>query len=168
MKNEKNILIGILLVAIMVMSVGYAAFASTLTINGTATISGSWDVEITGIESSFVGTATNASAPTYTKTTTTFDTTLMAPGDSATYTITVKNKGNIAAKLNAITLTPQSDGSDAIIYTVVSQPNASDVLAAGESTTVVIKVEYDSSVTEVPDVTTKTISGTLEYVQSTN
>jgi uncharacterized repeat protein (TIGR01451 family) len=168
MKNGKNILIGALLVTIMIMSVGYASFATNLDINGTATIAGEWDVEITNITSSFSGTASNASTPLYTKTTATFDAQLMAPGDTATYTITVANKGNIAAKLNAIALTPQTDGSDAIIYTIKQQPSAGDILAPNGTTTVVIEVKYDSSVTETPSVLTKTITGTLEYVQSTN
>lgn len=166
MKDKKNILIGALLFTIVVMAVGYAAFATTLNINGTATIAGEWDVEITNIESAFTGTASDKTTPTYTATTATFDANLMAPGDTATYTVTVKNKGNIDAKLNSITLTPQADGSDAIIYTVKSQPNANDVLTAGSSTTVVIEAKYDENIEEVPTVKTKTFAGVLNYVQA--
>ena len=147
MKDKKNILIGALVFVIAMMAVGYAAFATTLNINGTATIAGEWDVEITDI-------------------TATFDANLMAPGDTATYTITVQNKGSIDAKLNTITLTPQADGSDAIIYTVKSQPSANDVLKAGDSTTVVIEAKYDEAVNSVPEVKTKTFTGVLEYVQA--
>jgi uncharacterized membrane protein len=168
MKDKKNLLIGALLFTIVVMAVGYAAFATTLTINGNATISGKWDVEITGIESAVTGTA-NAGSPSFTTTTATFDATLVKPGDSATYTVTVENKGNIDAKLSDITLTPQevSDGgSDAILYEIVSQPAKDSVLAAGDTTTVEVKVSYDSTATTVPTSTTRTFTGTLEYVQA--
>lgn len=166
MKDKKNILIGALLFAVVAMSVGYAAFATTLNINGTATIAGEWDVEITGITSAFTGSAEDKTAPTFTATTATFDAKLVAPGDTATYTVTVENKGSIDASLDSITLTPQQDGSEAIIYTVKSQPNKSDVLAAGDTTTVVIEAKYDPTVTTVPEVKTKTFTGVLEYVQA--
>lgn len=166
MKDKKNILIGALLFAVVAMSVGYAAFTANLKINGTATIAGDWAVEITGITSEFTGTASDKTAPSFTATTATFDAQLMAPGDTATYTVTVENKGTIDAKLSSITLTPQADGSDAIIYTVKSQPNANDELASGETTTVVIEAKYDPSVTTVPETKTKTFTGVLEYVQA--
>src|SRR5574344_1831660 len=167
MKNAKNYVIAALLVAVVAMSVGYAAFATTLNINGTATISGQWDVEIIGITSAFTGTATDKTAPAYTSTTATFDANLAAPGDAATYTITVKNKGTIKAKLSSIVLTPQAvaDSTAAIIYTIVSQPNANDELAANETATVVIKAQYDSTITETPTTKTRTITGVLNYEQ---
>ena len=49
--RNKNILIGALLAVILIMGVGYAAFAQQLTINGTASISSTWQVELTDIES---------------------------------------------------------------------------------------------------------------------
>lgn len=170
MKDKKNILIGGLLFAIVIMAVGYAAFATQLDINGTATISGEWDVEITNIESAFTGTATDLAAPEYTATTATFSAKLLAPGDAATYTVTVTNKGSIDAELNNIKFTPQTTedgGSAAILYTVKSQPQANDILKAGETATVVIEAKYDPSVETVPEVKTRTITGVLNYVQAT-
>ena len=43
--NRKNIIIAALALAVTTMAVGYAAFAATLNISGTATIVGEWDVE---------------------------------------------------------------------------------------------------------------------------
>ena len=59
-KNEKkSLLIGVLLIAVVLMSVGYAALASQLDINGTAAISSKWDVKFTSItEGTPTGTAT--------------------------------------------------------------------------------------------------------------
>ena len=42
--KHKNVLIGALLAVVFVMAVGYAAFATTLTINGEATITSNWHV----------------------------------------------------------------------------------------------------------------------------
>ena len=167
MKDKKNVLICALLLTIMVMAVGYAAFRQTLTIDGTATIAGEWQVEITGITSELEGTAKNKTdTPTFTTTTATFDVELVKPGDSATYTITVTNNGSIDAKLNSITLTPQEDGSSAITYEVVKEPAKDSVLAVDGTHEVIIKVTYDEDTEEIPEVTTKKITGVLEYVQA--
>lgn len=168
MKDGKNIIIGVLLISLMIMAVGYATFAQTLNIEGNATIAGEWDVEIIGIDKSYTGTATDSEGkPSATATVATFDTLLYAPGDSATYTIKVKNLGNITASLNDIELLPQGeDGSEAIKYEIVSAPEKGSVLNANEEATVVIKVTYDSNVTENPTVKSKTFSGVIEYVQA--
>lgn len=172
MKDKKNILIGALLFAIVIMSVGYAAFATQFQINGSATIGGDWDVEIVSITPQITGTAVDEPASSFTATTATFSAKLMKPGDSITYTITVKNKGTIDAKLSSITLTPQTtvsasgEGSDAILYDIVSQPAADSELAAGESVDIVVKVTYDANVTTVPEVTTRAFTGVFEYVQA--
>ena len=55
MKDRKNILIVALLIAIVAMSVGYAALAQQLTINGTANISASCDVKIKEITEKYQG-----------------------------------------------------------------------------------------------------------------
>lgn len=169
MKDKKNLLIGALLFTIIVMAVGYAAFSQTLTINGNATISGKWQVEITGITSEVTGTA-NAGTPTFTTATATFNATLKKPGDSATYEVTVENKGDIDAKLDSITLTPQNvgtgEGSSAILYEILNQPAQGSTLAAGDTTTVKVKVSYDPTAQTIPAETTRTFTGTLEYVQA--
>ena len=50
MKKNKNIIIVLLLTVITTMAVGYSAFATQLTLNGTAEITGIWDVRIINIE----------------------------------------------------------------------------------------------------------------------
>ncbi len=163
MKNVNTIIIGSLLVMLLVMSVGYASFATQLQLNGTATIQGEWDVEITKIEATNIAGTAEAGTPTNTKTTALFDATLKAPGDSVTYTVTIENKGTIDAKLDNATYTEQTDGSPAIIYTT-TKPG--QTLAAGDKTTATVIATYDPSVTEVPKITSKTITGIFNYVQA--
>ena len=98
-RRKNNIIIGGLCVILLIMTVGYAAFYSQLKISGTSTVTSSWDVEITNIESkNIVGSASNKTEPTYTKLSATFNTNLVSPSDSITYDITVENKGKLQIK----------------------------------------------------------------------
>lgn len=166
-KEKKSVLIGVLLVAMVMMSVGYAALASNLNINGTAAISSNWDVKFTAIsEGTPVGTATNKTAATYSSTTATFDVQLVSPGDSMTYEIEVTNAGSLDAVLDSIVGLPTYTEGDAIKYTVTGVTEG-DELKASATTTVTVKAEYVSSIETQPtaDQLTKKLSVTLNYVQ---
>lgn len=163
-KSGKNLVVVAIVLALVVMAVGYAAFATELNLNeSTATIQGDWLIEITNIEATtIVGTA-DAGTPSFTDTTATFDALLNAPGDSVTYTVTIENKGSIDAKLDSAVFTEDNEmGSPAIIY---SYDNPATTLAAGATTTFTVTAIYDSTVTEVPEVKTRTITGTINYIQ---
>lgn len=165
-KDQRNILIGILLVAIVVMSIGYAAFATTLTVSGTSLITTNWNVAITDITvTDTQGNATSTTA-TYTATTATFAANLTAPGDSIEYTVIVTNSGNVDAKLKQ--LVPVITGDTAAISYTINGPTANSILKAGDIITLKITAEYDSSfVGEVDtDPNSKTLTVTLDYVQN--
>ena len=163
MINNKRIILCVLLIALFTMAVGYSAFASKLTLNGTAEIIGEWDVKIIGIEAQNVSESADAGTPEFTDTTINFYAKLAKPGDSIDYVITIKNAGNLDAKLDEILfISDEVNGSPAIIY---STTNLSDTLSAGETTSLTVKVKYDPNCTETPSVKTKTITGTIKYVQ---
>lgn len=175
MKDGKNIVIAGLLIAVLCLSVAYAAFATTLTINGQAEIVGDWKIEITGITAAETGTASAGDENTdygvnSDKISAFFNAELKAPGDSITYTVTVKNTGSIDAKIDDVTggvvLTEQSDGSSAITYTY-TDPSVTK-LAAGASTTFTVTATYKADVSEIPEALSKTATATLKYVQDTN
>ena len=125
-KRQKNIIIGGLLAIVLVMAVGYAAFATNLNVTGTSSIDTSWDVEITGIELfASRGATDNAGSPTYNNSnglTATFNTNLTSPGDYATYKIEVTNRGSLNAVLSSIT-GPTNSNSDIIFYLNKNQNN---------------------------------------------
>ena len=169
--DRKNIVIGTLAVAVGAMAVGYAAFATTLNIGGTATIVGEWDVEITDITFSGTGQAKDGDGTTYNATTATFDCELYAPGDACEYTITVENKGTVKAALDSIALTPSSTNAEYIDMEVTAQPSANDILAVNGTHTIKVKSTYkDFGNNPAPaSGTSRALSGgTLIYKQAAN
>lgn len=165
--NSKGIIIAVLLVAIVVMSIGYAALTQKLQINGTAEITSEWDVKITGIQvKEKNGTAVEASPATSDGTTATFDVQFTSPGDSITYDVTVTNSGSLDAVLASIVSTPQVDGSPDIIYTVTGVTSGNTEISADGGTNVVtVKAEFNPNATTVPTVKTRSLTVDLEYVQ---
>lgn len=162
MKNTKKIIFITLLLVILLMTVGYARFETQLNINGTAEIIGEWNVKITNIEAIEISEGCDSGSPQFTNTTVTFDAKLVKPGDSITYLVTIKNLGTIDAVLSNIVFKELEGGSPAILYeTTEIKPT----LDAGETTTFNIKIEYDKNVTENPEITTKSITGIIEYSQ---
>ena len=165
-RTQKNYIILGLSVIVLIMAVGYAAFSSQLKISGTSSVTSSWDVEITNIESTnVIGSATNGSAPTYTKTTATFNTNLVSPGDSITYDVTVENKGSIDATLKTITKT---DTNNSAILFETSGIKKGDSLLVGAKAHMLVKVTYNSAITSQPKNLTSTLKVTLDYVQKSS
>lgn len=162
MMRTKNIVIMALLIVILLMSIGYSAFASHLTLNGTAEIASEWDVKITDIKAIDYTEGTDCGEPQYTNTSATFNAKLFKPGDYVTYEVTIENSGTLDATLNTV-IFKDGEGPDAIKYTTTEVANN---LKAGEQTTFTIKMEYDSQSTEIPETASKTITGIIEYVQT--
>jgi conserved repeat protein len=164
-RDQRNILIGVLLVAIVVMSVGYAAFATTLTVGGTSTITNNWNVAITDITVTDTQGNAKSTTATYTATTATFAVDLQSPGDRIEYTVTVRNGGTVDATLEQ--LVPVITGETAAISYTIDGPTAGSILKSGEEVTLKISAEYDASFTGTvsTDANSKTLTVTLDYVQ---
>ena len=116
--QNKNILIGGLIAIVLVMAVGYAAFATQLQITGTAQITSSWDVhfdktaQVAG-DVLPAKTFSGGSMPTGTITygaadkplNATVEANLKQPGDSVTFTLRIINGGSLSATAGTPTLT---------------------------------------------------------------
>ena len=173
-RKSKGIIIGVLCAVIVFMSIGFAALSSQLTINGNATISDTWNVQITNIEKKESSTgAEETSQPTFTATTANFNVSLKEPGDYAIYTVTVKNTGSLDAVLTRITETEGEGGSAAIKYTVTpaaGSEQGSDLPKTTGTHTFDVKVEYLSTAVgeNAPEANaSKSLSVTLDYNQKT-
>ena len=143
MKNErtKNILLAVLLVAVVTLTIAYAALTATLTINSQAVVGGqdtNWKVKFVkrSASQSAICTATGTAAVTHDATLT--DTlisglvaTFKAPGDSVTCTFSVTNEGQIPAKLSSFVL-----GNTSLTYTGSGDDKTAD------ETLVTGKIQY--------------------------
>lgn len=162
--KEKGLLIAMLCTVVIVMAVAFAAFSTNLTINGTATISSTWNVAFDGNNSS----CSDGSTVIVNGTTATLSVGLQSPGDEVTCTITVKNTGTLDAKLDTITSTPS--GNAPITFTVT--PSTSDlatrpVLAKETGTEIItVKIAYDADVEGQPDELSNTLLVSANYVQN--
>ena len=110
-KSIQNVTIIVLAVAILVMSVGFALYSTTLTINGTATFKKAlWSVEFDTDSYSETASSTVTVDQTdsdvfqFGKTSLVYDVTLPAPGDVYEFTVDVYNAGTIDAELSGVTL----------------------------------------------------------------
>ncbi len=159
--RNKNILIGGLMAIVVVMAVGYAAFATQLNVNGTANITSSWKVAFdTTKTSAYTATTglTGATAPTGTITfgndqTATLVANLNQPGDKIVFTLTVKNTGTLKAKLGAPTLTGTSCTVNGLTCTstsghikfTVTNPSPTSLAAKTGTSTITVTAEYPNT-----------------------
>ena len=186
--KHKNALIGALLAVVFVMAVGYAALSQTLTITGTATVtdqSQNWNVHFdeektsgSGVVDTSTGTGGTVN-PSGTiqlsdnNHTATLNATLIQPGDSVKFTLTIVNEGSITADLNDLVITPTEGGGSLSENTVtagnitftVTDPSET-TLAQGETATVSVTATFNSGATSVGDVTTAGISVTMNAEQA--
>ena len=163
-KTQRNYIIAGLCMILVIMAVGYAAFASQLKISGTSNISSNFIVKITDIQSTVQsGQASDAVEPTHTDLTATFSTNLVSPGDAMKYDITVENQGNIDAYLSKIEV--NATNNEAISFET-SGIKEGDALLKGSTDVLTVIVRYNSSVTSQPENTNSIITVTLDYAQN--
>lgn len=116
MKNErtKNILLAVLLVAVVTLTIAYAALTATLTINSQAVVGGqdtNWKVKFIKSGTGAICKAKSGSTAAVTTDATLTDTlisglvaTFKAPGDEVVCEFQVTNAGQIPAKLSSFVL----------------------------------------------------------------
>ena len=183
MKDTKTVVIVGVLIAVIAMSIAYAAFASNLSIEGTAHVESNWDVKITNIVVKEKSANATSNSATNTDTTATFDCSLTQPGDYVIYTVTVANAGNIDAKVTKVPTfkavsetntnlttsesTKYEDPQSGIVkFSLDGAPALNAELLKATSgtpttTTFDVKVEYDEDATTAPTYTAK--SATVEF-----
>jgi len=180
-RSSQNLVIVLLAIAVLAMTVGFATYSQNLTITGTATFKkASWSVQFddTTWDESGSSTGVSSSAHNVGTTAATYTVTLNKPGDVFTFDLDVKNAGTIDAKLTEIDLTNSQSSAayishsvtyDGVTYSNATNANINKVLAAGNSETVTVRVEYvPAAANALPssaDVTA-TLGVTLQYVDN--
>lgn len=164
----KNKLLVAALIFIGGASIAYAALAQTLTISGTGTLNGTWDVEIISItRTDGAGGANEISAPSFSATTASFDVGFTTPGNYATYDIVIKNLGSIPAKVSSVPNLTTINAAEPldVKFSVVSGPAVNDVLNQNDTATASVKAEWLSSATGTSATLSKTASFVYNFVQ---
>jgi uncharacterized repeat protein (TIGR01451 family) len=166
MKNRKTVVVAFLLVAVMLMGVGYAALTDVLDITGSADVNQSAAEEAFNEDVYFSAAEAENPTPAPEKPNTASvnadnkdkasftANTLKGKGDKATFTFTIKNDGDVAA-----TVTPKLNatlGNTLPEYFSITSDwdGATKTLAAGGSLTYTVTVELIKTPTE-------TISGSF-------
>lgn len=160
--KKKNYALVILFVLLIGISVGYAAFAQQLTINGTANANGNFKLAFTkAIIDPNVGAEGSTTSISATGDNLSINMELQHPGAGAVVTATITNTGSIAAKLNDINFTGTED-EDILVSFDHSQ--LADVIEPNKSKDILITVKWADNSKEAKKVN---FTATLDYVQST-
>ena len=174
-KKKRNYILIVLIVLLLALAIGYAAFNSTLTISGTAKGNGTWDIHFksagrflkadgTTVDDTHGGTATLK------KTSTDNDTmevsvNLGYPGDGVLLEVVVENSGTIPAKLTGFSITGAD--TDLVIEKAAAGPTENETLAAnGGTCTAKFLVKWSESST-ASSLGTKSFTITYDYAQDT-
>ena len=169
MKKKSIAIIGVI-AFVLAVAVGYALFSETLTVTGTATATGNFDVEFTK-----VGTITKVgytgagdseiavNSPDKNTLTVTVNK-LDYPGAYVEIPVTITNKGSVSAKLKNINETGLTADSRAIKVTYTGVAASDTPIDTNGTQEMNIKVEWDKTVnTSSSDVTFQI---QLEYEQA--
>ena len=190
--QTKNIILGVLLVAVVTLSIAYAVLSTSLSINAQATVKGAnWNVQFqaksgqTDLCTITKGSASSAASFVSGKTGTLGPASLnnlgvnfSVPGDKVVCTWDVANTGDIDAKLATFTKgTPTSSDANVtsnIEYKLTYNSETGtavakdDTLAHGTTKTLVLTIAYKSTAAYIPstDVAVTGLTATLLYQQN--
>ena len=172
-KRKNNILIGVLLGVVVIMGIAYAAFASNLNITGTSSMSENWcigfdstrtsDYQATaGIQGGTVPTGSMSfsgdSCGGNLKTTASLNASFKQPGDKVEYTLTIGNKGTLAAAIESI----EVDGDSVTSDTTITKGNIKYIIEMPLSTSLAVNATTTMKVTAMFQNDTEVTSSTNE------
>ena len=181
-KNTQLIIIGVLSFAILFMSVGFATYATNLTINGTTTFGQSkWSVHFDTTPANFQETTGSQTVTkTLGETSITYSATLNAPGEFAEFTVPIINDGTFDATLKKIIMTAPSQSYvsytvwyNGTEYTATNESLNIDLSHTSPNNTVPVKVRVQyvqpetSSELPTTDAVNVNLSVSFDYVQKT-
>lgn len=171
MKKQNIAIIGVI-AFVLAIAVGYALFSETITVTGTATAKGSFDVEFTSVgtptcsgysKDCTAANLTEISADKNTLTVTVKD--LQYPGAYVEIPVTVTNVGTIPAILTGITESGIGSTTSPVKVTYTGIAKSNDEMAQDATKSFTIRVEWNKDInTTAQDVT---FSIGLNYIQKT-
>lgn len=160
--KKKNSLLVVLFILLIAISVGYAAFAQTLYINGTANANGNFKLKFTDYKiDPNIGAEESTASISASGDTLSVDMQLKYPGAGGVVTATITNTGTIPAKLNGVNFTGTGDSDIIVTY---DKAVVGEVIEPNGTTEVVITVKWAENSTNAKSIN---FTATLDYVQST-
>ena len=189
MKSEKfqNIALGVLFVAVITLTIAYAAMSQQLNITASGTVTNktaSWNVHFTDMTCTESGKAEITTQPTTIATDITgLAFKIKAPGDSVTCTFGVQNEGLLNAVIanysplegTCTDTTIANKLSYSIKYAAGDTdagdtPAQGDTLTSGQTRNLVMTITYAQDATYLPenDVAISNINSHFTYEQATN
>ena len=168
-----------LIVAVLGLTIAFAALSQTLTINGRASMGSSqWDVHFENLSNANItGDATEVSKPQITDggiTVNNMNVSLVKPKDKVEYTVEIVNDGSITAKVEKIQMTELTEEQSKYLefyanYSDGRSVSESDILEPNQREVVKIVIGFKENLTaeDLPkETTTIDLSLTIDYVQS--
>ncbi len=174
-RKDLMIVTSILVIAILSLSVAYAALSVTLNIQGTAQVNATgWDIHLENIKVKD-GSISNGTASITSATTASFSATLNEPGDFYEFTVDVVNNGDIDAMITSVSKTSTLTAEQAkYLNYVIEYENGTvitekQLVKANSFVRLKVKLEYRTDLTSSdlptnPD--TLSLSFTVNYTQS--
>lgn len=179
----KDVTIGIMLVAILTMAIGYAILQQRLNVEGTAQIKSDFNIQVVGIREFAKNGAVTTTKMSYTAATATYAADVQSPGDNVIYEIIIENKGTLSGYAligadndNTNHSMTYSESLNVGVWLVSKEPLTIDSngewiypedasryteLASGEKLYVYAEVYFDENATSIPNV--KKIENTLKF-----
>lgn len=174
-KKEKKMVL-LLLIGVIFMTVGFAAYSGILNIEGTVNVkSNKWSIGYIADTYKETSGSVSATAKNITASEYDFTTSLSKPGDFYEATLDIKNEGTFSAKITEITKSTLTETQQKYLeYTVTydgteyneTTSGLSLELAAGATKTLKIRVDYvqPENSADLPSTdTTVTVTGSLKY-----
>lgn len=156
------IIIFSLILSSTMMFIGYANLTGILAVNNNSNKNGKWSVLITDIKEYKKDGKSYTNSVSNTSLTASFDCVLVEPNDEIVYKIIVSNRGEYNAKLNTITLIPNSKDTDNI-YFYLTEIYEGEELKPNENKEFYMHVRYNSK--NQLSTQNKSIFVALEYIQ---
>lgn len=180
-KKFRALAIAAICVAIVGVSVAYAALSASLSISGVGTVdtASSWKVYFSDVSSATAtGGAKVTTAPALKASSTTnveWAATFSAPGDSVSFTVTLKNEGSIDAVLTAINNAVNGDAAENFTHEITigstsipageTLPVTNRLLNSDDTKVINVKVTFDKdaklNADQLANLNTKTANFTL-------
>ena len=166
MKFKRKKLIFLSLLLILIMGIGYSAISSSLKIDSTAKVeANTWNITK---EIIYKDGNVNNNQVTINDDTLTFSSTLHNEYDYYDFIIKVENKGTIDASLETLNLSSLTQEQQNLVkyqvtYTDGTKINIGDILPAGKTTKLLVRVEYKENITTYQTVNLNNLTLTLKY-----